>query len=323
MGLDGDSYAQRELFHELDLEHPKQDPFPQRIAIEDPGTRVHGSSLPCTGKLHWLSLLDEYILICAAVHPESPASNAARSPGTSIVEAIQLTASVLVEELSVKLTNQNILDSISFSAADEILGIAGPNGSGKSTLLSTIESAAWRKHAGVTLLGRAHTSSPRVGYLPQTFRMPRDLTVRQFVEYAAWIKRAKTGGAGIDRAMVAARLEEFADHKIGKVSGGVAQRAGFASVLVDDPDILLLDEPTSGVDIRQRDFMRTAISAQRQGRVTILSSHIIEDLEQLCDRVLVLVGGRVVFLGTPGEACSRTARRTFSEALLELTGKPQ
>jgi ABC-type multidrug transport system ATPase subunit len=149
--------------------------------------------------------------------------------------------------------------------------------------------------------------------------MPKGMTVREFVEYAAWIKNSATVRASAAEAIEAAQLSAFADRRLGHVSGGVAQRTGFASVLVDAPDVLLLDEPTTGVDIHQREVMREIIAAQSPGRTTILSSHIAEDLEQLCDRILVLVKGRPRFLGSVDEARAETGEETLSGALLSLT----
>jgi ABC-2 type transport system ATP-binding protein len=228
-------------------------------------------------------------------------------------------AEISVNNLTVKIKGELILDSVSFAAAGEVIGIAGPNGSGKSTLLRAIDSASRSSSTSITLR-QAGGGKPNVGYLPQTFDLPSELTVREFVEYAAWLKKAPADNADIDRSIASVRLEEFSAHKLRTVSGGVAQRAGFASVLVEQPDILLLDEPTTGVDLQQREVMRGIIAAQGPGRLTILTSHIVEDLEQLCDRILVLVNGRMVFLGTAQEACAAAESPLFADALLALTG---
>jgi len=225
---------------------------------------------------------------------------------------------VEVRGLTVSIQRRTILEEVSFSVCDEVLGIAGPNGSGKSTLLRSIERAAWRQNDAVRI-GDPAMTAPRVGYLPQGFDMPKGMTVREFVEYAAWIKNSATVRASAAEAIEAAQLGAFADRRLGHVSGGVAQRTGFASVLVDAPDVLLLDEPTTGVDIHQREVMREIIAAQSPGRTTILSSHIAEDLEQLCDRILVLVKGRPRFLGSVDEARAETGEETLSGALLSLT----
>ena len=219
--------------------------------------------------------------------------------------------------LTVMVRGKVVLDSVTLSASDEVLGIAGPNGGGKSTLMRAIESASRKDRAGVSLRPMAGRQRPTIGYLPQRFDLPKELTVRQFVEYSAWVK-----GVGKDDASSAlrlARLDEFSEQRLRHVSGGVAQRAGFASVLVNAPDVLLLDEPTTGVDIHQREVMRGLIAEQSRGRVTLFSSHIAEDLEQLCDRVLVLSRGEVRFLGTIAEALATTGESTFSVALLVLS----
>jgi ABC-2 type transport system ATP-binding protein len=227
---------------------------------------------------------------------------------------------VSVDSLTIRTRGHVILDAVRLTASDEVLGVAGPNGSGKTTLLSTIESAAWRRVPGVTLGANTAGARPEVGLLPQRFRLPKALSVREFIEYAAWLKRVPSPRTRAEGAMRDTHLTEFADVKLGRVSGGVAQRAGFAAVLVSSPDVLLLDEPTTAVDIGQRAAMREIIAEQRPGRVTIMSSHLAEDLEALCDRVLVLGQGKVRFLGTIGEAIATSGTSNLSEALLALSG---
>lgn len=228
-----------------------------------------------------------------------------------------------VESLTVQRSGRALLESVTFSVSDEVLGVAGPNGAGKSTLLRAIESAAWRKTPGVTYSPTTSSARIVVGYLPQKFTLPGELSVRQFVEYAAWVKGVRDGRRAATRAIDSVRLADDSARRLRHASGGIAQRAGFAGVLVDDPDVLLLDEPTTGVDIHQREIMRRIIADQSPGRVTILSSHIIEDLEQLCDRVLVLGRGTVRFLGTTDEARRAAGESNLSTALMALSGGPR
>lgn len=228
-----------------------------------------------------------------------------------------------VDSLTIKRRGQTVLDGISFEAENEILGVAGHNGSGKTTLLRAIESAA-RKTDRRVQFGRAReTRRLAVGHLPQAFSLPKALTVKEFVAYAAWVKNVADPRRAAGQAIASTRLVPFGNQVLGRVSGGVAQRAGFASVLVDDPEILLLDEPTTGVDIYQRSVMRDVVADQGKGRVTIISSHIAEDLEQLCDRVLVLGRGKVRFLGTIDEARRAAGEADISKALVALSGGPR
>lgn len=227
---------------------------------------------------------------------------------------------VTVEDLSVAIRGRRILDQVSFTVEGEVLGIAGPNGSGKSTLMREIETAAWSGRPHISFGGDGAALKPRVGYLPQRFSLPRNLTLKESVEYAAWIKGVSDVPGSAWKAIEAVHLSDQANRKVGRSSGGMVQRAGFASVLVDSPDVLLLDEPTTGVDIQQRDKMREIIAEQSRDRATIITSHIVEDLEQLCDRILVLVDGRVSFLGTVDEARIAARSESFADALLSLTG---
>jgi ABC-2 type transport system ATP-binding protein len=231
--------------------------------------------------------------------------------------------SLSVDSLTIEVRGRKVLDSVSFTVADEVLGVAGPNGAGKSTLLRAIESAAWRKRRGVHFSASPGSGRSTVGYLPQKFALPGDLRVREFVEYAAWVKGMPSGRRAAAQAIDAVRLVGERERKLRQVSGGVAQRTGFAGVLVDGPGVLLLDEPTTGVDIHQREVMRGIIADQSAGRVTLLSSHIIEDLEVLCDRILVLGDGAVRFLGTIDEAMSAAGEPSLSTALMALSGGPR
>lgn len=228
-----------------------------------------------------------------------------------------------VESLNVKTNGKTILDGLTFSAESEVLGVAGANGSGKTTLLKAIEAAARGKEERVSLASSSGHGKPTVGYLPQSFRLPGVMRVREFIEYACWIKSVPSIGESTTAAIREAQLEPFQNLRLNRVSGGVAQRTGFASILVDDPEILLLDEPTTAVDIEQREVMRELIASQSRGRVTLISSHIVEDLEKLCDRILVLNKGQLTFIGSAAQACEVTGQGTFSEALVALSASPQ
>lgn len=227
-------------------------------------------------------------------------------------------ATLSVDTLTIQARSVSILDSVSFSVGNEILGIVGPNGSGKTTLLRAIASG---EHNESISFGGSDSGEHKVGYLPQKVRLPKRLRVREFLEYAAWIKDVRPVRERAASTIANLELGSFAERPISKVSGGVEQRTAFGSVLISEPDVLLLDEPTTGVDIHQREVMRSLIAHHGRGRTTILSSHIAEDIEMLCDRVLVLVGGRVRFLGSISEAVNATGVNRFGDAVSRLSSE--
>ena len=189
----------------------------------------------------------------------------------------------------------------------EIFGLLGPNGAGKSTLVKIMMTVVHPTRAEGTLLGRPvgnKATLARVGYLPENHRFPRYLTGRQVVEFFGAM-------ANVDRATRRRRAAELiltvgmadaADRKIATYSKGMAQRIGLAQALVNDPDLVLLDEPTDGVDPGGRRDIREVLAFLRtQGKTVFVNSHLLSELEMICDRVAILVGGRVARQGTLDE----------------------
>jgi ABC-2 type transport system ATP-binding protein len=189
----------------------------------------------------------------------------------------------------------------------EIFGLLGPNGAGKSTLVKIMMTVVRPTRAEGTLLGHRVGHKPtlaRVGYLPENHRFPRYLTGRQCVEFFGAL-------AGIDRPTRRRRASELielvgmtaaADRRISTYSKGMAQRVGLAQALVNEPDLVLLDEPTDGVDPSGRRDIRDVMHRMReQGKTVFVNSHLLSELEVISDRVAILVGGRVARQGTIDE----------------------
>ena len=189
----------------------------------------------------------------------------------------------------------------------EVFGLLGPNGAGKSTLVKIMMTVVRPTHAEGTLLGARigdKATLARVGYLPENHRFPRYLTGRQVVEFFGAL-------AKVDRPTRRRRAAELietvgmadaADRKISTYSKGMAQRIGLANSLINDPDLVLLDEPTDGVDPGGRRDIRNVLTRLReQGKTVFVNSHLLSELEMVCDRVAILVGGRVARQGTMDE----------------------
>jgi ABC-2 type transport system ATP-binding protein len=185
----------------------------------------------------------------------------------------------------------------------EVFGLLGPNGAGKSTLIKIMMTVVRPTHAEGLILGQRvgnKATLSRVGYLPEHHRFPRYLTGRQTLEFFA----ALSGVNRPTRKRRAAELIEtvgmtaWADKRVGEYSKGMMQRIGLAQSLVNDPDLVLLDEPTDGVDpVGRRDIREVLTRMRDLGKTVFINSHLLSELEMICDRVAILVSGRVARQG--------------------------
>jgi ABC-2 type transport system ATP-binding protein len=196
----------------------------------------------------------------------------------------------------------------------ELFGLLGPNGAGKTTTVKILLGLTHPTAGEARLLGLPASdpeSRRRVGYLPEGHRFPGYLTARQTLSVFGRM-------SGVDRATLAARipdllarvkLADWADVRVKKFSKGMTQRLGLASALVHDPEVLLLDEPTDGVDPVGRREIRDLLRAEAaRGRAILLNSHLLSEIELTCDRVAVLRGGKVAAVGTVEELTKRGER---------------
>ena len=187
-----------------------------------------------------------------------------------------------------------------------LVGLLGPNGAGKSTLMKLLVAALLPTTGSILVDGQPLTRverqlKARLGYLPQDFGLFDELTVEQFLDYMAALKGLRGSRAVIRQVIRSVNLEEKARAKIRTLSGGQRQRVGIAQALLGDPELLILDEPTVGLDPEERLFSQAA-----QDRLVLLSTHIIEDIQSVCGQLVVINRGQVLFSGTP-EALIQTA----------------
>lgn len=199
------------------------------------------------------------------------------------------------------------LDDVSFRLDKGVISLVGRNGSGKSTTLRIL-AALQRNYAGeVRVLGNDPKTSRgryeirrRSGYLPQSFTFTPSLTVREFVTYCAWLKCVPPHGrnARVDTAIASVDLDRSRNTKLGALSGGMLRRAGIAQALVNDPSMLILDEPASGLDPEQRITLRDLITRLGRDRTVLTSTHLIDEAAHHSNQILMLIDGRVAFHGT-------------------------
>jgi ABC-2 type transport system ATP-binding protein len=189
----------------------------------------------------------------------------------------------------------------------EIFGLLGPNGAGKSTLVKIMMTVIRPTRAEGTVLGRAIGHKPtlaRVGYLPENHRFPRYLTGAQTLHFfaaMAKVPRSVRKQRSLELLDLVG-MRDWANKKIGTYSKGMMQRIGLAQALMNDPDLILLDEPTDGVDPVGRREIRDVLSSLRStGKTVFINSHMLSELEMICDRVAILVNGQVARQGTIDE----------------------
>ncbi|MBA3552007.1 MAG: ATP-binding cassette domain-containing protein [Actinobacteria bacterium] len=201
------------------------------------------------------------------------------------------------------------LAGVSFDASGGIAGLLGPNGAGKTTLLRILATVLSPDAGGVRLLGRDPSRSDqrlavrrRLGYMPQEPGFHRNFTAFEFVDYVAILKEMTDRRARheeVRRVLRMTALEGVANKKIRALSGGMRRRVALAQSLLGDPELLILDEPTAGLDPEQRLRFRETVSRLGEERTVMLSTHQTEDVAALCQQVVVMNRGVVLLQGTP------------------------
>lgn len=217
--------------------------------------------------------------------------------------------SIVVSTLSKNYGNFSAVSSVSFTVnTGEIVGFLGPNGAGKSTTMKMLSgilqpSGGTAKVNGFDILNEPEKVKQTIGFLPENNPLYLDLTVNEYLEYSAEI-------SGVPKEKVSDRIDEMIDmcglekvinKPIETLSKGYRQRVGLAQSLIHDPSVLILDEPTTGLDPNQILEIRDLIIRLGKEKTVLLSSHILQEVEALCNRVLIINEGQIVADGTPNE----------------------
>jgi ABC-2 type transport system ATP-binding protein len=224
-----------------------------------------------------------------------------------------------IEHLSKRYGQQWALHELSLRCESGMLGLVGPNGAGKTTLMRMIATLLSPTEGRILWNGqdiRTHGREFRqvLGYLPQDFGIYPEFTGRQFLRYLAAMKGLPSSLAHrrVDEMLSMVNLEEAADRKLPTYSGGMKQRIGIAQALLGDPELLIVDEPTAGLDPAERVRFRTLLASLTRNRIVLLSTHIISDVEAVASRLLLLQEGRVLADTTPEALLARTAGSVWS-----------
>ncbi|HML21208.1 MAG TPA: ABC transporter ATP-binding protein [Aggregatilinea sp.] len=197
------------------------------------------------------------------------------------------------------------LDSISFTAKEaEIVGFLGPNGAGKTTAMRILTgymppTSGAARIAGLDVVDDSLAVRQRVGYLPETVPLYRDMTVTGYLNFVAQLRGVKKRKQRIAATLEQVGMADRARSLIRSLSKGMRQRVGLAQALIHEPDVLILDEPTIGLDPHQVQDVRALIRDLGRSQTVLLSTHILSEAEQLCDRVIILDRGHVVAEDTP------------------------
>lgn len=217
---------------------------------------------------------------------------------------------VAVEALRLKAGRHLAVQDLDLSLGAGVHGLLGPNGAGKTTLMRGLATVLRPASGRIELLGgdlkdprHLRDVRRRLGYMPQNIGFYPRFSVAEFVSHLAWLKEMPKHQipAAVERAIVRVGLADRAGSQMRKLSGGMVRRAGMAQAIVNDPDILLLDEPTAGLDPEQRVSFRALLRDLGLDTCVLVSTHLVEDVAAACSDVLLMDEGRQVFQGSLAE----------------------
>jgi ABC-2 type transport system ATP-binding protein len=206
------------------------------------------------------------------------------------------------------------VDAISFKVEPgQVLGFLGPNGAGKSTTMKMVAGFLSPTSGGATVAGydveRQPLEAKRVlGYLPEGAPSYGEMTVREFIDFVADVRRIDDSvrDKRIDDAIARLHLERVLEQPIDTLSKGFKRRVGLAGAILHDPKVLILDEPTDGLDPNQKQEVRTLINSMARDKTIIISTHLLEEVHAVCTRAIIIAGGRVLADATPSELEARS-----------------
>lgn len=208
--------------------------------------------------------------------------------------------SIEVKNLLKEYGDQRAVDHISFKInKGEIVGFLGPNGAGKSTTMKIItgylqQTGGEAFVCGINVAEQPLETKKKIGYLPELNALYYDMYVREYLDFVASVHNIENAKQKIEQVIELTGLSVESKKKIGQLSKGYKQRVGLAAALIHDPEVLILDEPTSGLDPNQIIEIREVIKKQGQNKTVLFSSHILQEVEAICDRVIIINKGQIV-----------------------------
>ena len=232
-----------------------------------------------------------------------------------------------LDNVAISLGGRPVLRSVSADLRPgEFVGLIGSNGAGKTTLMRMIATLLEPTEGTILWNGqdiRTHGTALRqvLGYLPQEFGIYREFTGRDFLRYLAAMKGLPKSLARdrVDEVLGIVQMEQAADRNLTTYSGGMKQRIGIAQALLNDPELLIVDEPTAGLDPAERVRFRTLLASLTSNRIILLSTHIISDVEAVANRLLILQEGRMLADTTPDALLANTVGKVWSVTTDQVT----
>ena len=222
-----------------------------------------------------------------------------------------------IKNVTKKYPNITAVDHISFEVKDgEVVGFLGPNGAGKSTTMNMITGFIEPTEGQIIVNGFDIAKKPKkakkqIGYMPEGTPLYTELTVKEFVSYMAELKgvKSKQRKEMVKRVISEVGLENVQNKIIRNLSRGYKQRVSMAGALIGDPDVIILDEPTVGLDPKQITEIRNLIKELGKKHTVILSSHILSEVSQICERVVIINSGKIVAIDTPENLENKTKEK--------------
>ncbi len=219
-----------------------------------------------------------------------------------------------LKNLTKKYGNFTALDNMTITFEPGIYGILGANGAGKSTMMNLLTDNIDRTEGeilfdGTDILKLGKDFRKVLGYMPQQQGFYEHMTAQTFLYYMAELKAIpkKQAKAEIEKLLAVTNLSEVRHKKLGGFSGGMKQRALLCQALLGDPKVVILDEPTAGLDPKERIRIRNFISSMSRGKIILLATHIVSDIESISDQIMMMKKGRLIGIGTPNELVESVA----------------
>lgn len=215
------------------------------------------------------------------------------------------------------------VSDFNFSAQKgEIIALLGPNGAGKSTLMNMITGFLAPTSGKILINGediaeKSLTAKQKIGFLPEGSPLYPDMSVKMFLNYMAQLRQVNA--EEISKAIKSAKIENVLHQKIETLSKGYLRRVGFAQSILSNPDILLLDEPTDGLDPNQKEHMRQLIEQMGKNKTILISTHLLEEAETICTRIILLNKGKIAVDGSYQQILEKAKAKSLDEAFKKLT----
>jgi ABC-2 type transport system ATP-binding protein len=233
--------------------------------------------------------------------------------------------SILVQKLSKTYGTQKAIDTISFSAEPgKVLGFLGPNGAGKSTTMKILtcfipQTSGTAAVNGFDTVKEALQVRQQIGYLPESNALYQDLYIKEALAFVASVHKIHQPEKRIAEVIEQTGLGPEQHKKIGQLSKGYKQRVGLAQAILHNPQVLILDEPTSGLDPNQLIGIRTLIKELSKSKTVILSTHIMQEVEAVCDQVIIINKGKIVTDAMLSSLYLQHPKQTLEQIFIKLT----